>query len=266
MKSKGHGTVNDDSDDEVHPLDQDYTQTISSEKPKFRLPQGNVLRAGVLFFLLGLVSLLVTAALLGIFSGARSLEAGGSVMHRVSGVLILVGGVLILIGYRIRAVNGRVRGRSVLGGGGSVNARRWYRGWGQLGLLLLANVLCWPSMFVLRFFVGRLFSPSVAAWVLGAVMAAVVTCLAMGAILHRGWWRGYCAGLLMGFVSVFLWEAFGLVFVGYSPRYGAWEFDGGRLVLMMQFSGMVGALYAMVYQSRKNRLRDRIDDAMVDVV
>jgi hypothetical protein len=63
-----------------------------------------------------------------------------------------------------------------------------------------------------------------------------------------------------------LWEAFGLVFVGYSPRYGAWEFDGGRLVLMMQFSGMVGALYAMVYQSRKNRLRDRIDDAMVDVV
>ncbi|MGI9467070.1 MAG: hypothetical protein ACR2OA_08115, partial [Rubripirellula sp.] len=79
MKSKGHGTVNDDSDDEVHPLDQDYTQTISSEKPKFRLPQGNVLRAGVLFFLLGLVSLLVTAALLGIFSGARSLEAGGSV-------------------------------------------------------------------------------------------------------------------------------------------------------------------------------------------
>ena len=257
--------MSDSDDGEVHPLDQDYTQTISSEKRTFRVPQGNVLRAGVLFFLLGLVSLLVTAALLGIFSGARSLEAGGSVMHRVSGVLILVGGVLILIGYRIRAVNGRVRRRSVLGGGGSVHARLWHRGWVQLGLLLLANVLFWPSMFVLRFFVGRLFSPSVAAWGLGAVMGAVVTCLAMGAILHRGWWRGYCAGLVMGFVSVFLWEAFGFAFVGYSRRYGAWELDGVRLVLMMQFSGMVGALYAMVYQRRKNRLRDRIDDAMVDV-
>lgn len=258
--------MSDSDDGEVHPLDQDYTQTIASEKRRFRVPQGNVLRAGVLFFLLGLVSLLVTAALFGIFSGARSLEAGVSVMHRVSGVLILVGGVLILIGYRIRAVNGRVRGRSMLGGGGSVNARLWYRGWGQLGLLLVANVLCWPSMFVLRFFVGRLLSPSVAAWVLGAVLAAVVTCLAMGAILHRGWWLGYCAGLIMGFVSVFLWEAFGFAFFGYSRRYDAWESDGVRILLTVQFSGMVGALYAMVYQRRKNRLRDRIYDAMVDVV
>ena len=140
--------MSDSDDGEVHPLDQDYTQTISSEKRTFRVPQGNVLRAGVLFFLLGLVSLLVTAALLGIFSGARSLEAGGSVMHRVSGVLILVGGVLILIGYRIRAVNGRVRGRSVLGGGGSCSPlASWL---GSVGLAsarkraLLAIDVCTP--------------------------------------------------------------------------------------------------------------------------
>ena len=61
--------MSDSDDGEVHPLDQDYTQTIASEKRRFRVPQGNVLRAGVLFFLLGLVSLLVTAALFGIFSG-----------------------------------------------------------------------------------------------------------------------------------------------------------------------------------------------------
>ena len=39
-----------------------------------------------------------------------------------------------------------------------------------------------------------------------------------------------------------------------------------QTVLLMQFSGMVGALYAMVHDRKKQKARDSFKDAMVDVV
>ncbi|HBV65213.1 MAG TPA: hypothetical protein DEF45_19570 [Rhodopirellula sp.] len=255
MKSDGRGAVDYDSGDEVHPLDQDYTQTISSEKWKFRVPQGNVLRAGIVCFLMGLVLLLVTASLLGIFSGTRSLEAGGSFMHRVSGVLILVGGVLILVGYRLRAMNVRRR---------SIGRQFWHRGRGKLGLLLLANVLCWPVCLFLVYLIGLLLSPSLAFWPLAGGGTALVACLAMGAILHRGWWQGYCVGVFVAFV---LFISLGVLGNSRYRRNSSFISEPAvQAVLLMQFSGMVGAFYAMVHERKQQKARDRSNDAMVDVV
>jgi len=39
-----------------------------------------------------------------------------------------------------------------------------------------------------------------------------------------------------------------------------------QMVWLMQFSGMVGALYAMVHDKKKQKARAIFNDAMVDVV
>ena len=116
-------------DDDVHPLDQDYTQSDFSEERenRFRLPEGNVLRAGVICFLVGLVSLLVTAVLLGVFQGVRSLETTGSYVHQVSMIMILVGGVLMLLGFRLGRVN--------------PNGVYRFQRWRSILILLVVNVL-----------------------------------------------------------------------------------------------------------------------------
>ena len=94
MKAGERRTMDNDSDEDVHPLDQDYTQVVDTKRRLIQLPEGNVLRAGVICFVAGLFSAIVTALALGIFQGVRLLEMVGSYLHQGSMIMILVGGFL----------------------------------------------------------------------------------------------------------------------------------------------------------------------------
>ncbi len=101
----------DDPDYEVHPLDRDYSEVESASRPMLKMPEGNIHRAGILVFLTGFVTLLVTAVLLGIFRGSGPLETFGSYAHRFAMLMILLGGILILVGLRIRSLKMFNRGK-----------------------------------------------------------------------------------------------------------------------------------------------------------
>lgn len=89
------GTMNNDINDDRHPLDEDYSQAVDSTRSLIRMPEGKSLGAGVICFLVGLFSVIATAALIGVFRGVRLLETTGSYVHQVSMIMILVGGVLM---------------------------------------------------------------------------------------------------------------------------------------------------------------------------
>ncbi|MEM8667841.1 MAG: hypothetical protein AAGG48_10020 [Planctomycetota bacterium] len=92
-----------DPEYEVHPLDRDYSQPDPPRKRLPSLPEEPFLRAGIVVFLLGLGSLIVTAMVLGNFTGSGAVEQIGSIAHRIGMLMILGGGVLILAGMRVKA-------------------------------------------------------------------------------------------------------------------------------------------------------------------
>ena len=93
--------MNNDLDDDRHPLDQDYSQVVDTKRRLIRMPEGKVLGAGVICFLVGLFLAIATAALLGVFQGVRFLETTGNYVHQVAMIMILVGGLLMLVGFRL---------------------------------------------------------------------------------------------------------------------------------------------------------------------
>ncbi|MAI32072.1 MAG: hypothetical protein CMM07_10425 [Rhodopirellula sp.] len=241
-------------DDDVHPLDQDYTQSDFSEERenRFRLPEGNVLRAGVICFLVGLVSLLVTAVLLGVFQGVRSLETTGSYVHQVSMIMILVGGVLMLLGFRLGRVN--------------PNGVYRFQRWRSILILLVVNVLVG---WILPSVVGSLdeWMPQRLASLLirfAGVFVAVIA--AMGCLFHHGWWRGFCVGVFVATLdanfNIFNVMYGNLGLYGRS-RGGYADMVFAEMIWKMQFSGMVGAIYANVVALKNtNSNADAGDDTV----
>jgi hypothetical protein len=229
------------ADEEVHPLDQDYTDADSFGKSRFQMPDGSVLRGGIICFSVGLASLLVTAAVLGVFEGVRSLEVGGSYMHQFSMVMILVGGILILFGVRLRALGVRRRDLSV-----------WFRGLWKLGVLLLFNVLVWPLLYGLDVALEEWVHPRFAILIVRAGLTLLMVIAAMGVLLHQGWWRGFCVGVCAGIVSAILTGFLHSVLVP-NAFVSGYYFDDRvfHCVWIGQLAGMVGAVYATVFERVK---------------
>jgi len=252
------GTMNKDSDDEKHPLDQDYSQVVEPKRRLVQLPEGNVLRVGVICFLVGLFSAVLTAALLGVFQGVRSLETVGSYVHQIAMVMILFGGVLMLLGFRL----GRIKTK------GSRRFQRWVQTWRSLLLLLAVNVIIGLVVPTLVDLLEDWFPPRLAAFILHLGMMLVTVIAAMGCLLHRGWWRGFCVGVLVASVAAYFHA---LNSVGISlGMYGSNRFGYGRALAesfwMMQCSGMMGASYAKIFDMKKSNAKADAVDESVDPV
>ena len=242
---------NDDAGD-VHPLDQDYSEVESREKRQFKLPEGKVLRAGSIIFISGLFLLILTALVLGVFGGSRAVEIGGGYVHVVAMLMILVGGLLMLLGYRIK-----------LAGKMGRYSASWARDWWKVGAFLVANAIAGPVLYVVTEGLEEIFPTPIFRFVVVVFPTAVMVIAAMGSLLHRGWWRGYCVGVLIGMLSRgwLMMNFFGAPF-GRS-RGGGIFFDAPFFdyVLMIEFCGLLGAGYAMLFEKRGSSASERqLDD------
>ncbi|MEM1070382.1 MAG: hypothetical protein AAGI63_15890, partial [Planctomycetota bacterium] len=132
-----------DPDYDVHPLDRDYSEPEPKPKRMPGLPDGQLHRAGLIIFTIGFVSLLITAAVLGIFRGSGVIETAGSYVHRFSMVMILAGGILILVGLRVKTWNLD----------GTKQAAKKMAAFRGMGLLLIINIAAFPAVqSVMQFF------------------------------------------------------------------------------------------------------------------
>ena len=217
------------------------------------MPEGKLLGAGVICFLVGLFSVVATAALLGIFQGVRSLEATGSYVHQISMIMILVGGLLMLLGFRLNRVKTKRSHRF----------QRWGQRWRSLLILLAVNVIIGLVVPTLVDSLDDWFSPRSASLIIQLGLMLVTVIAAMGCLLHRGWWRGFCVGVLVAtLASYFHALNSGGISLG---MYGRNRFGYGRALAetfwMMQCSGMVGAIYAKRFDMEKsNPNADAVDE------
>ena len=249
------GTMNKDSDDDKHPLDRDYTQLVEPERRLVQLPEGNVLRVGVICFLVGLFSVVLTALLLGVFQGVRSLETAGGYVHQIAMVMILFGGVLMLLGFRL--------GRNKTAG--LRRFQRWVQEWRRLLILLTVNVIIGLVVPTLVDSLDDWFSPRSASLILQFGLVLVTVIAAMGCLLHRGWWRGFCVGVLVATLAAYF-HALNSGGISWG-MYGRNRFGYGRALAeslwMMQCSGMVGSIYAKIFDMKKSNAKaDAVDESV----
>ena len=253
MKAGERRTMDNDSDEDVHPLDQDYTQVVDTKRRLIQLPEGNVLRAGVICFVAGLFSAIVTALALGIFQGVRLLEMVGSYLHQGSMIMILVGGLFMLLGFKLNRGGIRNGSRAPVGS--------WKRlgSWRVILHLFAGNVVGSVLVFYLITSVVEWTSPRFASMSVYCVLVCCGVIAAMGILVHRGWWRGYCVGV---FVAFLFFSANGVMASMLSYR-GMRGFSGYRstfdnpmviFMCLVQFSGMVGAIYGNVFDGKKTGL------------
>lgn len=241
-------TAMDDPGYEVHPLDRDYSEAESASRPMLRMPEGNVHRAGILIFLTGFVTLLVTAGLLGIFRGSGPLETIGSYGHRLAMLMILGGGILILVGLRIRSVN-LFKHREGAGGKSRIAA---------LAILLAVNVLVVVVLYVVtNLFAIKPTPTNMAAY--SAIQTFVLALMAMVAVYHRGVVRGFAIGVLAASLlgSNTLID-FSFYSYGSSRNSQYFGYLGQRL-LTLQVSGMLCACYAAFAERNMDRRDEKAD-------
>lgn len=252
------GIMNNDFDDDRHPLDQDYSQAVDPKRRLIRMPEGKVLGAGVICFLVGLFSVVATAAVLGIFQGVRSLETTGSYVHQIAMIMILVGGLLMLVGFRL----GRIKSKRLH------RFQQWVQGWRSLFILLAVNVIIGLVVPTLVDSLDDWFSPRSASLIIQLGLMLVTVIAAMGCVLHRGWWRGFCIGVLVAtLASYFHALNSGGISLG---MYGRNRYGYGRALAeafwMMQCSGMVGAIYAKSFDMKKSKANaDAVDESVEPV-
>ncbi|MGB0597367.1 MAG: hypothetical protein ACPGLY_11815 [Rubripirellula sp.] len=239
----------DDPDYEVHPLDRDYSEVESVSRPRLKMPEGNVHRAGIFIFLTGFVTLLVTAGLLGIFRGSGPLETIGSYGHRLAMIMILGGGILILIGLRIRSMK-LFKHRK----GSGLTSRI-----AAVAILLAVNVVVLVVLYVaINLFRINLNQSSLIVYsVINTVFLAL---MAMVAVYHRGVMRGFAIGVLTAaFLGSNGFSEYSIYVYGGSRPSGAFFYLSQRL-LTLQFCGMLCACYA-AFAERKRDSSDESADS-----
>lgn len=230
---------------DVHPLDRDYSEPEAKPKRWPGMPDSPLHRAGVIIFSIGFVSLLVTAAILGVFRNSGWVETFGSYVHRFAMVMILVGGLLILIGIRVKSLPIRRALRRPKGIAATLAAGH------GLGLLLLINVAGFLMVQGLLQVVRVSFSPQAVGFAYSTLMMVLTALMALAALIHRGIVRGYAVGfcipVLMGTFSI-------------SAAFGYWSTRSPAIAIMQQLIlvqviGMVCATYAAFFD-RPDTQRD----------
>jgi hypothetical protein len=239
---------------DVHPLDQDYSEPEVRKPKQFQLPDGRLLRAGIIIFVSGLFLLIVTANVLGVFRGVRAVEFGGGYVHQGAMLMILGGGVLILIGYRMK-----------LAGNMSRNSANWLGKWWKVMAFLAANAAAGPLLYAVGEILDHSLPREISRAAFGVFPTAIMVIAVMGCVVHRGWLRGYCIGLSIALLSLSRenegietsWSYMMHSFRTYSRgRDGL--FSGVPLfeiVLMIQFCGLLGVAYAMLFDKRSSDSR-----------
>ncbi|MGB0598759.1 MAG: hypothetical protein ACPGLY_18890 [Rubripirellula sp.] len=86
------------SDDEIHPLDRDYSVPLETTK-KRSTSLSTWHHVGFVTFAAGFATIIPAAIILNVFPGGWT-ETIGSFLHRLAMYIILIGGVLVVAAYQ----------------------------------------------------------------------------------------------------------------------------------------------------------------------
>ncbi len=248
--------MNDNEENgEVHPLDQEYSETDVRQPTQFRLPDGRLLRAGSIIFVSGLFLVIVSSVCLGVFRPSREIEIGGGYVHRVAMLMILGGGVLFLIACRLK-----------LAGKMSRNSANGTSKWWKVGAFLTANLIALPLLHIVVRILDHLLPSDFADAAFGIFPTAIMVIAAMGCVVHRGWLRGYFIGVLIALLSLSRendaiersWVLMRNHFKSYGLDRDGWLFGPAPfadIVLMIEVCGLLGVAYALLFEKRSSDKR-----------
>lgn len=226
-------------DDEIHPLDRDYS-AIDQAAPRVPLTNEQKFRRLALYvFASGFVLAFIAAIALGINPGGGSVETFFSMVQRAGMFAILAGGCLLLVSYRTAAI--KTRQRNSKGKKAALRTVTWKTLflWNIAAFVIIAvlmNMIYWTAGSFLGYFLfNGLFT---------LLFAIMVT----ASIWHRGMVRAYAIGVLASlFISLFS-SMFLMNLPGLRMRGGS-SMIPFAVIATVQLSGLACAGYVSILES-----------------
>jgi hypothetical protein len=203
-------------DDEVHPLDRDYSVPTQTDAEADLTYNPQLRKTGTITFVVGLIVMFLAAIVISNFVGNRSVEFFASMAHRLGMVLGLIGGMLVVAAYRWQQLKGLLQG---------AHGKRLAVGSSPLAVLCGANVLGFACIAVIGYALTGIRTPMVYYVVFNGLTSILCALMVTLAIWHRGFIQAYAIGVL---VPLLLNIFSGL----FSFDGGYWVSDGRSLVLI----------------------------------
>lgn len=227
-------------DDEVHPLDRDYSEQPPKKAKRQLSRDGALVRIGAIGFGAGFLVLLGAAIVVSNAPPGGVFETIGSYLHQFGMVIILGAGLSVLIAHRAPKIREMVRH-------GRFKAPA--RGISFIGLLLV-NLVVFVAVILFAYALTNAPSPYFVFLSITSLLSLSAAWMVIMIIWHDGILRAFGIGVLSGLVFN---GVFGLI-VANGPFFGV----TGTVVLathlgLIQLSGLLCAAYVGVLeQSRRN--------------
>lgn len=225
--------------DDIHPLDQDYSSPISTTGKRRRSLDEKVRRFGIAVFAGGFVLVFLAAIVLSVWNGVERIERFGSFLHRFAMLTILCGGIAVMTSYRLSLLQKRRKQNR--------QARRRLPIVGFLYLIAI-NVILLLIFLASTFFMPLI--PREAMYFVFNTIFSVIFSLAVTMIVwHRGMLRAFGIGVLVALI----FNAFG-VLMNFSGGYFLGRQFGGFVahLAIIQVSGLFCAGYVSYLTARSS--------------